>query len=264
MLESLIELFSKTNIPSGVIGGSLALLSALLIALFKSKVFQELLTGIFNWNFSMKGKIFKPKETKKTKLDEEVMEESLSEDDLLNHDIFNYIDFWLTNQIPSMTLKSRYRTAVFRKYLKIYFKTYKYKLHEYVKSREYEKYTSVELRKSIFDLFLNITKAMENDMMSNDIPNVIITKMKHAHRSRNELALESTISVCDRNIYDTKLNRMKVYSILGLIYPILDNTITNIEPVCDNLNGELGGLSIDGFTEPISRHNHEDIDGTEL
>ena len=255
MINTIIETFSNMQASTNeIIGMVVTLVSIIFVAFFKSKVFQEFLTGVMNWLFSMKDRLFKKKQA------DSDLYEKIKEEDLINHDLFNYLDFWLSNQIPGITLKTRYRTVVFRKYLRIYFSTYRKKVYEYVESKNYETYNSLELKKSIFDLFNDITNTMEAEMRMVGIPNVIITKMKHSLRSRNELALELTTSVCNKNIYDSPFNRMKVYSILELILPVLDNTILNIEPVCNELNGELSGLSIDGITEPISKHKKTEGD----
>jgi len=45
-------------------------------------------------------------------------------------------------------------------------------------------------------------------------------------------------------------NYLKLYSILNIILSILENTISNAGPICDSINGELKGKSMDGHTEP--------------
>ena len=67
-----------------------------------------------------------------------VMISDVALSDITNHDIFNYIDFWTYSKVPTIQFSTEYRTAVFRKYLAIYLKSYKKKISEFVNSREYQ------------------------------------------------------------------------------------------------------------------------------
>jgi hypothetical protein len=53
---------------------------------------------------------------------------AIADSDITNHDIFNYIDFWTYSKVPTIQFSTEYRTAVFRKYLTIYLKSYKRKI----------------------------------------------------------------------------------------------------------------------------------------
>ena len=86
------------------------------------------------------------------------------------------------------------------------------------------------------------------------IPDVIITKMKFSLNDRIDLTMDLINSICDSSFYDSENNNLKIYTFLNIIHSILDNTISNVEPVCNSLNGELSGLSMDGHVEPPSKH----------
>jgi hypothetical protein len=247
IINYFIEMTPKTRAFVGILFVALA---STLVAFVKSKLFQELLTGIFNWFATQRqGSKNTPIPTETTSGEGYTIKES----DIKNHDFFNYVDFWLYNQIPSITLRSQYRTAVFRKYLHIYFKTYKNTIQEFIRGGSYKTMSSSELRKTLLNLITNITREMEMEMREINIPDVIIIKMKNVLNDRTLLTVDLINSICDSSFYDGAENYLKIYSFLNIIHSILDNTISNIEPVCNELNGELTGLSIDGFTE-VSGH----------
>ena len=229
--------FLKTITTLGI-----TFISGLGIAFFKSKMFQSMMTGIFDW--------FK-RDPKQPEVPENPI--GVKEVDIINHDVLNYIDFWLYNHIPSINLRTQYRTAVFRKYLHIYFKTYRDVIYDFIRDDSYKTMESSQLRKSLLHLITDITRLMENEMRSVGIPDVIILKMKNVLNDRINLTMDLINSICDSSFYDSENNLLKIYSFLNIIHSILDNTISKIEPVCDDLNGELSGLSIDGYTEPVSK-----------
>jgi hypothetical protein len=212
----------------------------LFVLFFKTSFFQDIVTKNLS-NFFSK---LKKQNTKN--------QHQLKEVDVINHDVFNYIEFWLYNQIPSLNLRTQYRTAVFRKYLHVYINTYKEQLLTFVKETDYKSMEGVELRKNLLTLITDTTLKMENEMRVVGIPEVIILKMKNVLNDRINLTMDLINTICDSSFYDSYDNLLKIYSFLNIIHSILDNTISNVESVCNNLNGELSGLSIDGFTEPVS------------
>lgn len=243
-----------------LIGILFVALTSAVISFVKSSLFKELLTGIFDFigNKREKKRIDKSKgesdiegEVPNTPIPTEPKEGyAIKETDIINHDLFNYVDFWIYNQIPSMILNTQYRTAVFRKYLHIYFKTYKDHIIDYIRRGDYKKMNSTELRRSLINMITDIIRHMEIEMKEVGIPDVIILKMKNILNDRINLTIDLINSICDSSFYDGEENYLKMYSFLNIVHPILDNTLFNIAPICNSLNGELAGLTIDGFTEP--------------
>lgn len=243
----------------GVFSLLFLIIVGLLVAFFKSSLFQELMTSIFDFIGNKKKKERELETNQSPESQYPPINQSkgtyyIRETDIINHDIFGYIDFWLYTQIPSMNLKTQYRTAVFRKYLHIYFRTYKELISDFVRNGDYKYMESARLRQSLIMLITNIIQTMEIEMRSLGIPDVIIIKMKNVLSDRINLTIELINSIMDSSFYDSVDNYLKVYSFLNIVHSILDNTISNIDPVCNNLNGELAGLSIDGFTEPMGNH----------
>jgi len=219
-----------------------SLLAGVLTAFFRSDMFKDFITAILDVYYKVRRTKNVPKKVKN---------ELVTSSDINNHDLFNYIDFWLYNQIPSITLKTKYRTLVFRKYLHFYFKAYKDTIQEFISGEEYKNMSSKYLKKKLLNLITSTTIKMEAQMREHDIPEVIIIKMKNVLNNRLNLTRDLIEQISDSTFYDSQNNLLKIYSFLNIIHSILDNTISNIEPVCNNINGELGGLSIDGITEPI-------------
>ena len=73
---------------------------------------------------------------------------SISESDVINHDIFNYIDLWTYSKVPTIQFSTEYRTAVFRRYLTIFLKSYKSKIKNYIQNDEFKKMDSAQLWRS--------------------------------------------------------------------------------------------------------------------
>ena len=247
------EMPEKTQAFIGVL---FVILTSITIAFVKSKLFQELLTGIFNWYGTRKQNKAEAKANAPSTVvttTQPTKGYSIMESDIINHDFFNYVDFWLYNQIPSITLKTQYRTAVFRKYLHIYYKTYRDLTQDFVRSGSYKNMNSSELRKELLHLITDVIRHMEMEMRQIHIPEVIIIKMKNVLSDRISLTVDLINSICDSSFYDGEENYLKIYSFLNIVHSILDNTMSNVTSVCDELNGELVGLSMDGFTEPQKR-----------
>ena len=175
----------------------------------------------------------------------------VSESDIINHDIFNYIDFWMYSKIPTFNLKTEYRTIVFRKYLLAYLRSYKNHLSEFVKSGEYQEMDQSELWKELMDLINSVVQDYESECNDIGIPKVIIIKMKSKNNDIISLTIDLIKSICNSNFYQGDKNLLKMYSILNILLSILESTvITNAENVCNSINGELKGLSMDGKVEP--------------
>lgn len=251
IINFFIEMSERTRAFIGII---FVVLTSVLIAFTKSKLFQTMLTSLFNW-FSSKNSVSDVVDTDESK---EVPKNnpttiggySIKETDIINHDFFNYVDFWIYNQIPTITLRTQYRTAVFRKYLHIYYKTYRDITKDYVRNGHYKTMTGAELRNSLLQLVTNIIRTMEIEMKEVNIPDVVIIKMKNSLSDRINLKIDLINSICDSSFYDGEENFLKVYSFLNIIHSILDNTMSNVAPVCNGINGEMAGLSMDGFVEP--------------
>lgn len=218
-----------------------SLLAGIMTSFFRSDMFKDFMTATMDVYYKVRKTKKVPKKSKNN---------LVSSSDIKNHDLFNYIDFWIYNQIPSIILNTKYRTIVFRKYLHFYFKAYKDSILEFINNEEYKNMTTPLLKKKLLHLITSTTIKMEVEMRDNDIPEVIIIKMKNVLNNRINLTRDLIEQISDSTFYDSNDNLLKIYSFLNIIHSILDNTISNIEPVCNNINGELGGLSIDGVTEP--------------
>ena len=181
-----------------------------------------------------------------------VSEQSLSveESDVMHHDIFNYITFWLESNIPTMIFLTDFRTVVFKKYLVIFFETYHDNLKTFIKDGSYKKMSKSELKQELIHLLTNIIYDYELEMKKQGIPDVVILKMKEKNNETLNVIMELVNSITNSNFYDTEDNLLKMYSFLNIILAILDSIISNAETVCNNINGELKGLTMDGVTEP--------------
>jgi len=167
---------------------------------------------------------------------------SITESDIINHDIFNYIDFWTYSKIPTFQFSSEYRSVVFKKYLTIYLKNYKSELFTFIQSGEYKEMDQSQIWRSSINLINKIVSNYEAEMKENRIPDVIILKMKTKNNDTITLFLDLIEGVCNSSFYTSDKNYLKIYSILNILLSILENTITNSEGVCNNINGQLKGL----------------------
>ena len=122
------------------------------------------------------------------------------------------MDFWLYNQIPSVSLKTQYRTAIFRKYLHIYFKTYKESILDFIREGDFKEMDGSKLRKQLLKLITDTTQKMEIEMRQIGIPDVIIVKMKSVLNDRINLTMDLINSICDSSFYDSPDNLLKIYS----------------------------------------------------
>jgi hypothetical protein len=174
----------------------------------------------------------------------------INESDVLNHDIFNYIDFWMYSRVPTFQFSTDYRTVVFRKYLTIFLKKHKENIRKYVDNKNFEKMEDSELWTSLLSLINDIIYDYEKEMELAGIPKVIIEKMKVKNNDTISLTIDLIEGICNSQFYSSDKNLLKIYSILNIMLSILENTISNSDHICNSINGQLKGMSMDGKTEP--------------
>jgi hypothetical protein len=232
-LNKLIELY-------GIRGLFLALLIMVSSGILKSKLIGDIWTKISD-------KLIEWFLKRKTQTDEV---KQIKESDILNHDIFNYVDFWMYSKIPTFQFSTEYRTVVFRKYLTVYLRCYKKELSEFTKSGKYKEMEQAELWKSLLDMINHIVWDYERECKELGIPDIIITKMKLKNNESIQLTIDLINNISNSQFYESENNLLKVYSILNIILSVLENTISNSETICNSINGQLKGLTMDGRTEP--------------
>jgi hypothetical protein len=232
-LNKLIELY-------GIRGLFLALLIMVSSGILTSKLIGDIWTKISD-------KLIEWFLKRKTQTDEV---KQIKESDILNHDIFNYVDFWMYSKIPTFQFSTEYRTVVFRKYLTVYLRCYKKELSEFTKSGKYKEMEQAELWKSLLDMINHIVWDYERECKELGIPDIIITKIKLKNNESIQLTIDLINNISNSQFYESENNLLKVYSILNIILSVLENTISNSETICNSINGQLKGLTMDGRTEP--------------
>lgn len=171
---------------------------------------------------------------------------------IYNHDIFDYIDHWIESRIPTIKFSTPFRTVVFRKYLTIYLKTYKNVLLEFLSSKKFEDLDDSEIWKIFLNLINKIIHDYELEMKNATIPDIVIEKMKLKNKEMIDLTIDLIESICTSEFYASKNNILKIYSILNIIYSVLENTISKSEETCNTINGEFKGVVFhDGGTQYI-------------
>lgn len=230
----------------GWMGGTFILGLFLIIMLAKSKWFLDI------WS-KVSDKFVERFMKNKTK-DLHANVKNITYSDISNHDIFNYIDFWTYSKVPTFHFSTDYRTAVFRKYLTIYLRSYKRNLSSFVNDTKYQQMDSAEIWKSILNLINTVVYDYEKEMLELGIPSIIIEKMKTKNNDTITLTIDLIEGICSSQFYDSDNNLLKMYSILNILLSVLENTISNSENVCNSINGQLKGLQfIDNgktITEP--------------
>jgi len=224
------------------IGGTL--IGCLILALWllvKSTWFTNLMTKVSD-------KVMERFMKKKTSDEPKV--QIIDEVDILNHDIFNYIDFWMYSKVPTFQFSTEYRTVVFRMYLTIFLKKHKENIRNYVDKKEFEKMGEAELWTSLLSLINNIIYDYEREMELAGIPKIIIEKMKAKNNDTISLTIDLIEGICSSQFYSSDGNLLKIYSILNIMLSILENTISNSDHICNSINGQLKGMSMNGKTEP--------------
>ncbi len=163
---------------------------------------------------------------------------------IVNHDMFNYIDFWMYSKIPTLKFASDYKTVIFRKYLSILLSKYKEDVRSYITSKVYETMDDPELWKSILNLLNTIIYDYEREMEAENIPKLIIEKMKDKNNTTITLIIDLTESICSSEFYNSENNLLKIYSIQNILLAVLQNVISNSVVVANEINGDLVGYSI--------------------
>ncbi len=214
----------------------------LLISMLKSQWFSNLLSKLSD-------KFVEKFMRNKTK-DVNSHVKMITDSDITNHDIFNYIDFWTYSKVPTIQFSTDYRTAVFRKYLTLYLKSYKKKISEFVVSRDYQLMDDAKVWKALLDLINQIVYDYEREMSDAGIPKIVIDKMKAKNNDTITLTIDLIEGICNSQFYDSEKNFLKVYSILNILLSVLENTISNSESICNSINGQLKGLKFEGKVEP--------------
>ena len=178
---------------------------------------------------------------------------TISDAQLANHFVFSQFDFWMIQKVPTLNFKTKFRNLVFRDYLSIYLKVYKFQIESFVKSKKYESLDNNEFWNSISELINNITKDYEAEMLAMGIPSLVIEKMKIRNNDYVELIRSLVKGISESEFYKSEKNRLKMYSVLNVICPIIESSIFHSEVVCTVLNGELTGMTYKGETE-INMH----------
>jgi hypothetical protein len=226
----------------GMKGAIFVIVLFLLIALFKSKWFGNLLSNLSD-------KFIERFMRSKTK-DIETQVRNINDSDISNHDIFNYIDFWMYSKVPTFQFSTEYRTAVFRRYLTIYLKAYKTNIAKFIMTKEYQEMDEAKLSTTLLNLINRIVYDYEREMEESGIPKIVIEKMKVKNNDTITLTIDLIEGICSSQFYSSDKNYLKVYSILNILLSVLENTISNSENVCNSINGQLKGLTFDGKKEP--------------
>ena len=86
-------------------------------------------------------------------------------------------------------------------------------------------------------------------MESIGIPKIIIEKMKVRNNDTISLTIDLLEGVCNSQFYASDKNLLKVYSILNILLSVLENTISSSANICNSINGQLKGLTMDGEVE---------------
>lgn len=222
-------------------------------------VFVILLSGLYvvvktDWFGVYAGKIGDAIIAKLFKKKEAEVSHQISESDIINHDIFNYIDIWQFNIVPTLQYSTDYRTVVFRKYLRIYLQKHKDNINHFVADGKYKQMSESELWKNFLQLINSISYDYEREMSQIGIPAVIIEKMKTKNNDTLSLTIDLIEGICNSQFYESANNFLKLYSILNIMLSILENTVSNSSIICNSINGQLAGLEMDGKIEPGKKH----------
>jgi len=239
-LDEIIKLIQNNGWPTTIV---LIIISGLYAAA-KTKWFGEFMGKIGD---KIVSKLFKKKES-------DVETSHISESDIMNHDIFNYIDLWQFNIVPTLQYSTEYRTVVFRKYLRIYLQKHKENINQFIADGKYKEMSESELWKNFLQLINDISYDYEREMTLVGIPAVIIEKMKSKNNDTLSLTIDLIEGICNSQFYESENNLLKVYSILNIMLSILENTVSNSANICNSINGQLAGLQMDGKREPGTKH----------
>jgi hypothetical protein len=174
----------------------------------------------------------------------------ITESDVINHDIFNYLNFWIHSKIPTLEFSSEFRTVVFRKYLTIYFRKHKENFKKFIGEKSYIEMDDTQLWNALLSLINEIIYDYETEMLAVGLPRVVVEKMKSRNNDVISLTIDLVEGICNSSFYDSEKNYLKIYSILNIYLAILENSVAGSIRVCNSINGQLKGMSMDGKTEP--------------
>ncbi len=73
--------------------------------------------------------------------------------------------------------------------------------------------------------------------------------MKVRNNDTISLTIDLFEGICNSEFYSSEKNLLKAYSILNIMLSVLENTISSSAKVCNSINGQLKGLSMEGKTE---------------
>ncbi len=107
-----------------------------------------------------------------------------------------------------------------------------------------------ELRKNLLNLINNVVYEYEKECRDVGIPDIIISKMKIKNNDTIQLTIDLIESISNSQFYQSEDNLLKAYSILNIMLSVLENAVSNSEVICNSINGQLKGLSMDGKKEP--------------
>jgi hypothetical protein len=107
-----------------------------------------------------------------------------------------------------------------------------------------------KLSTNLLNLINLIVYDYEKECDEVGIPRIVIDKMKLKNNDTITLTLDLIEGVCSSQFYSSEKNLLKVYSILNIMLSVLENTVSNSEPVCNSINGALKGLKFEGKIEP--------------
>lgn len=236
--KDILELIDKYGFKGFIVG----IIILIITLIFKSKWISNILSRISDWYIDYY--IKKKGDTTISSI------KSISESDILNHDLFTYIDFWTYSKVPTIQFSTDYRTVVFRKYLTIFLKKHKENIKKYVENKSFEKMDDSELWNSMLTLINDIIYDYEREMELNNIPKIVIEKMKVRNNDTIVLTIDLIEGICNSQFYTSESNFLKVYSILNIMLSILENTISSSDAICNSINGQLKGMIFDGKIEP--------------
>jgi hypothetical protein len=107
-----------------------------------------------------------------------------------------------------------------------------------------------QIQKAFLNLINQTVYDYEREMVEVGITPIIIEKMKVKNNDNILLIIDLVEGVCSSHFYNSENNLLKIYSMFNILLTILESTVNNAEGVCNNINGQLKGLSFEGKTEP--------------
>jgi hypothetical protein len=174
----------------------------------------------------------------------------VSDSDIINHDLFSLIDFWLYTKVSILEFSTDFRTLVFRRYLKIYLKSFKKNIEVFVKSENFKDMDDAKLLTSVQSLIIQIISDYETECHNSGIPKIVIDKMRSKNDSNLNFTIDLVKNACSSQFYSSENNMLKVHSILNIFVSSLENTVNSSKEVCESINGALSGLTFEGSKEP--------------